>query len=87
VALAERGLRSALESLTVGCEFRVSLDVPTDELPDDAALAAYFVVSESLTNARRYAAAKEVRVRVAPIDGALVVEIVDDGAGGAAQTV
>jgi len=83
VALAERGLRSALESLTVGCLFRVSLDVPTDELPDDVALAAYFVVSESLTNTRKYAGAGEVRVRVAPVDGALLVEIVDDGSGGA----
>jgi signal transduction histidine kinase len=83
VALAERGLRSALESLTVGCLFRVSLDVPTDQLPDDVALAAYFVVSESLTNARKYAGAGEVRVRVAPVDGALLVEIVDDGSGGA----
>jgi signal transduction histidine kinase len=81
VALAERGLRSALESLTVGCLFRVSLDVPTDELPDDVALAAYFVVSESLTNARKYAGAGEVRVRVVPVDGALLVEIVDDGSG------
>jgi signal transduction histidine kinase len=83
VALAERGLRSALESLTVGCEFRVSLDVVTDDLPDDAALAAYFIVSESLTNARKYAGAGAVRIRVAPEAGALLVEIVDDGAGGA----
>jgi signal transduction histidine kinase len=83
VALAERGLPSALESLTVGCEFRVRLDVTDDELPDGTALAAYFIVSEALTNARRYADADAVGVRVAAAAGALLVEIVDDGSGGA----
>jgi signal transduction histidine kinase len=83
VALAERGLRSALESLTVGCTFGVRLDVGVDELPDDAELAAYFVVSESLTNAQRYAGAEAVGVRVVADADGLLVEIVDDGAGGA----
>ena len=58
MALAERGLRGALESLTVGCEIPVTLDVDADELPDDVELAAYFIVSESLTNARKYADAE-----------------------------
>ena len=83
VALSERGLRSALESLTVASEVPVTLDVSTDELPDDVELAVYFLVSETLTNARKYADADAVRVRVAPVDEALLVEIVDDGAGGA----
>jgi signal transduction histidine kinase len=83
VALSERGLRDALESLTVGCKFPVALDIATDEMPDDIRLAAYFIVSESLTNASKYAAATAVRVRVAPVAGVLVIEIVDDGAGGA----
>ena len=83
VALAERGLRGALESLTVASEVPVTLDVSTGELPDDVELAAYFLVSESLTNARKYADADAVQVRVAPGEEALLVEIVDDGAGGA----
>jgi signal transduction histidine kinase len=83
VALSERGLRSALESLTVGCEMSVELDVDADGLPDDVELAAYFIVSESLTNARKYADAETVSIRVAPHAGALVVEIADDGVGGA----
>jgi signal transduction histidine kinase len=83
VALSERGLRDALETPTVGCEFPVALDIATDEMPDDIRLAAYFIVSESLTNASKYAAATAVRVRVAPVAGVLVIEIVDDGAGGA----
>jgi signal transduction histidine kinase len=83
VALSERGLHNALESLTVACEIPVTLDVAVNELPDDLELAAYFIVSESLTNARKYADAEAVRVRVARVADALLVEIVDDGSGGA----
>jgi signal transduction histidine kinase len=83
VALSERGLQSALESLLVGCEIPVTLDVAADGLPADVELAAYFIVSESLTNVRKYADAEAVRVRVARVADALEVEIVDDGSGGA----
>jgi len=83
VALAERGLRSALESLTVGDELSVTLEVGAAELPEDVELAAYFIVSEALTNARRYAGADAVSIRVAPVAEGLLVEVADDGAGGA----
>jgi signal transduction histidine kinase len=83
VALGERGLRGALESLTAGCAVSVELDVPDIELPERVALAAYFLVSESLTNVVRYARASSARVRAAVDDGALRVEVSDDGAGGA----
>ena len=83
VALAERGLAGALQSLTVGSPMPVSLDVRDGELPEDIALAAYFIVSESLTNASKYADASAIQIRVAPEDGALVVEVDDDGRGGA----
>ncbi len=83
VALSERGLRSALESLTVGCEMPVTLDVSADELPEHVELAAYFIVSESLTNASKYSGASAVRIRVAPEAEDIVVAIVDDGCGGA----
>jgi signal transduction histidine kinase len=83
VALSERGLGNALESLTVGAETSVSVDVTEQELPPEIELAVYFVVSESLTNARKYAGARAVQVRVAPVADALLVEVVDDGCGGA----
>jgi signal transduction histidine kinase len=76
-------LHSALESLMVGCEIPVTLDVAVDELRDDVELATYFIVCESLTNTRKYADAEAVRVRVARVADALLVEIVDDGSGGA----
>jgi signal transduction histidine kinase len=86
VALSERGLRSAIESLIVGSAPHVTLDVNVERLPDDVELAAYFIVSESLMNARRYAECEAVHVRVAPVGDALLVEIADDGCGGADPT-
>jgi signal transduction histidine kinase len=83
VALSERGLAGALESLTIGAGTPITLDVAADGLPADIELAAYFIVSESLTNARRYADAQSVRVSVGPEADALLVEIADDGCGGA----
>jgi signal transduction histidine kinase len=83
VALSERGLRSALESLTVSSEIPVTIDVREDDLPDEIEVAAYFVVCEALTNARKYARAEAVRVRVEILDESLLVEVADDGRGGA----
>jgi signal transduction histidine kinase len=83
VALSERGLRSALESLTVGCKVPVTLDVGEQELPQQIELAAYFIVSESLTNAIKYAGASAVEIHVVPEAQAVLVEIVDNGRGGA----
>jgi signal transduction histidine kinase len=83
VALSERGLAGALESLTIGCEIPVTIDVRAAQLPEHVELAAYFVVSESLTNASKYAEASAVRVGVERDEEALVLEISDDGRGGA----
>jgi signal transduction histidine kinase len=83
VALAERGLRGALESLTVGRELSVRLEVVADGLPEDIELAAYFIASEALTNARKYADADAVSIHVVPVAEGLLVEVVDDGSGGA----
>jgi signal transduction histidine kinase len=83
VALSERGLPTALESLTVGCDVPVTLDVSAGQLPEHLELAAYFIASESLTNANKYAGASAVRIRVGRSDGELLLEITDDGRGGA----
>ena len=83
VALSERGLVRALEGLAGGCDMPVTIDVRADELPEHIELAAYFIVSESLTNAGKYAGANAIRIRVEREHGALLVEIADDGRGGA----
>jgi signal transduction histidine kinase len=45
--------------------------------------AAYFVVSEGLTNVAKHATGSAAHVRLAEQDGRLLIEISDDGAGGA----
>ena len=83
VALSERGLPAAIESLTGGSALCVTLSVCRDELPDEIAAAAYFVVAESLTNASRYGRATEVSVTVRREGGHVHIEVADDGVGGA----
>ena len=83
VALAERGLREALRSLAVNAPVPVELQIDDAPLPDDAALAAYFVVAECLANACRYAGAASIRIRVTVGAARLRIEVADDGCGGA----
>jgi signal transduction histidine kinase len=82
--LTGHGLRVALESLAARAPVRVRLDLSVDgRLPEAVEVAAYYVVSESVTNVAKHAGADEARVSIARHDGGLVVEIVDDGVGGA----
>ena len=83
--LASHGLVAALESLAARAPVPVRLVAETGgTLPEPVELAAYFVVSESLTNVAKYAHASSVRVRVTRTRRWLLVEIADDGVGGAA---
>ena len=84
VALSERGLRSALESLTVGCEIPVTLDVGARRAAGARSSSPRTSSSASRSRTRASTPAPSaVRVRVAPVADALLVEIVDDGCGGA----
>jgi len=82
--LSERGLRAALEELAYGARLPLELDVALSErLPERVEAAAYFVVSEALTNVAKHAQATAVRISVQRCDGRAVVEVADDGVGGA----
>jgi len=82
--LTDRGLDAALEALADRAPVPVALDeLPAQRLPAAVEAAAYFVVAESLTNVAKYAGAHEAHVRVARLNGAAVVEVRDDGVGGA----
>jgi signal transduction histidine kinase len=52
----------------------------------DCLAAAYYLIAEALTNATKYAHASTVRARVAAAVGNLVIEVSDDGVGGADPT-
>jgi signal transduction histidine kinase len=82
--LSERGLDAALEALASRAPLPVDLYAQVRErLPEPAELAAYFVVAEALTNVAKYAKASRATVRAVRDDRRLVVEVSDDGVGGA----
>jgi len=82
--LTDRGLGPALDALTSRAPLPVELTSALDDrLPGPVESAAYFVVAEALTNVARYARATHAAVSVAQTNGSLVVEIRDDGIGGA----
>jgi signal transduction histidine kinase len=82
--LTERGLPAALDELcgraAITAHLRLFLD---GRLPAPVETAAYYVVSEALTNAAKHSRASAVRVAATCADGLLTVEIADDGVGGA----
>jgi signal transduction histidine kinase len=82
--LSDRGLDAALETLASRAPLPVELEVRVGErLPEPVELAAYFVVTEALTNVAKYACASRATVRAVRLNGRLVVEVADDGVGGA----
>ena len=82
--LSDRGLPAALESLAARSPVPVEVGaVPPDRLPKPVELAAYYVISEALTNVVRYARATYATVDVVRNDGHVLVEVGDDGVGGA----
>jgi signal transduction histidine kinase len=82
--LSEGGLGPALRTLARRAAIAVELDSATiTRLPEPIEVAAYYVVSEALTNATKHAYASVVRVTVEERDEILHLSIRDDGAGGA----
>jgi signal transduction histidine kinase len=82
--LSDGGLGPAIRTLARRSPVRVVLDVGVDErLPEQIEVAAYYVVSEALTNAAKHAVASSVHVDVDASNGALRLTIRDDGVGGA----
>jgi signal transduction histidine kinase len=82
--LSDRGLDAAIETLARRAPLPVELaSVEHERLPEAIELAAYFVVAEALTNVAKYAGASHAKVNVGRENGRLVVEVADDGVGGA----
>lgn len=85
--VGDTGLRGALESLTErpGVPVDLHVDLP-DRLPEVVEVAAYYLVTEALTNANKHAAASRVTVQARVADETLRVTVSDDGIGGATQS-
>ncbi|MFP5020514.1 sensor histidine kinase [Pseudonocardia phyllosphaerae] len=82
--LADHGLAAAVAERARRCPLPVQVDLPLPErLPPRVATTAYFVIGEALTNAVRHSGATVVAVRGRVHAGQVVLEVGDDGHGGA----
>lgn len=82
--LVQGGLAAALESLAGRSPVPVTVDATQERLPPAVEGTAYFVASEALANVAKHAAASKASIRATRVNGTLVIEIEDDGVGGAA---
>jgi PAS domain S-box-containing protein len=82
--LTDSGLRAAVQVLADRAPVAVEIvDIPDERLPEPIEAGAYYLIAEALTNVTKYAQAATVRVRVAANEASLVVDVSDDGVGGA----
>ncbi len=81
--LTEGGLAAALESLAAKAPLPVSVDATPERLPPAVEATAYFVACEGLANVVKHAQASKAAIEARRENGKLVVEVADDGVGGA----
>ncbi|MFL5871679.1 MAG: sensor histidine kinase [Solirubrobacterales bacterium] len=82
--LSDRGIDSAIEALAGRTPLPVEIDHKLGQrVSEPVELAAYFVVSEALTNVVKYASASRASIRLERENGSVRVEVADDGIGGA----
>jgi signal transduction histidine kinase len=85
--LTDFGFAQAVEGLALRSPVRVDLDeLPSGRLGDAVEATAYYVVAEAVTNAQKHARAASIRVRARALDGSLLVDVDDDGVGGADES-
>jgi len=82
--LSDRGLEAAVTALAARSPLAVTIEADLPErMPPSVEAAAYFVVAEALANATKHSRALRVLVRLQVVEDRLVVEVADDGVGGA----
>jgi signal transduction histidine kinase len=82
--LSTRGLRAAVEALAEESPVPVEpLDVPEERFSPVVESTVYFLIAEALTNVVKHAEASTVAVRISVVERSLMVEVRDDGVGGA----
>jgi signal transduction histidine kinase len=77
------GLKPALRALALRSALRTTVDATEERFEDRLETAAYFVASEALTNAAKHARASLVELNLTRSNGTLVLNVADDGVGGA----
>jgi len=83
--LSDQGVLAAVEALAAShprpIRVRADAALRTLRLPEEIEAAAYFTVAEALTNSLKHAAASRVDITLSRVNGSLLVEVEDDGAG------
>jgi signal transduction histidine kinase len=82
--LTDGGLAPALSALAHRAPVPVEIDeVPAERLPESVEAAAYYLIAEAITNVAKHANASHVAVSVRRDEGRVLVQVADDGIGGA----
>jgi signal transduction histidine kinase len=85
--LSEVVLAGALTRVGQRAPFPVGIaSVPAERLPESVEVAIYYLVSEALTNSAKYAEASRAALAVSRVGDRTIVEVTDDGIGGADLT-
>jgi signal transduction histidine kinase len=82
--LDERGLDAALSALVAGSPVPVAVSVQLSRRPErNQEAVAYFAAAEAITNLAKHATASQARLEISDAGGQLMVQVSDDGRGGA----
>ena len=81
--LSEQGLEATLTALAGDFPLHADLTAPVTATSSAVAACVYFVCSEALANVAKHASASSAQISVTPRAGAIIVEVADDGVGGA----
>jgi signal transduction histidine kinase len=81
--LTHGGLRASVNSFVSRLDLPVQVDVVAERFPMEIEASAYFIVAEALTNVVKHSQAGRAEVKACVDDGVLLVEVRDDGVGGA----
>jgi signal transduction histidine kinase len=84
--LTQGGLSHALEALAARAPLQVTVDATAERFPPEVEATAYFVACEALTNTVKHAGASKASIGAKRENGLLVIEIADDGRGGAEES-
>ncbi len=81
--LADAGLAGALNDLAARIPLAVEVDVSADRFHDDVESTAWFIACEAVTNAVKHSSAQRIRLAAHRVEDRLLLQVCDDGAGGA----
>jgi signal transduction histidine kinase len=84
--LTQVGLAAAIDSAAERLPIKVFIAIPGTRWPATVEATAYYVICEAVTNAARHSGAEKVEVSVRGRDGVLMLEVRDDGHGGAHES-